>query len=55
MNILTITSLFPNSVQTRHGIFVETRMRKYKEAYQEHNVDVVAPVTFFPIIDRFVK
>lgn len=54
MNILTITSLFPNSVQTRHGIFVETRMRKYKEAYQEHNVDVVAPVPFFPIIDRFV-
>ncbi len=54
MNILTISTLYPNNQQPRHGIFVETRMRKFKQLYPEHTVTVIAPVPWFPFSsDRF--
>ncbi len=45
--ILTFTSLFPNSEQPRHGIFIETRLRKLVES-GEVEARVVAPVPWFP-------
>lgn len=48
INVVTITSLYPNSVQTRHGIFVEERLR-HLAATGRFNVHVVAPVPWFPL------
>ena len=47
MRILVYTTLFPNSVNPQHGIFVETRLR---ELVARHDIDarVVAPVPWFP-------
>ncbi|WP_027708423.1 glycosyltransferase family 4 protein [Zooshikella ganghwensis] len=47
MNILVFSTLYPNCIQYRHGIFVATRMRKFAEL-TAHNVTVVAPVPWFP-------
>lgn len=43
IRVLTFTSLFPNAEQPRHGIFVETRVRKLV-ASGEVDARVVAPV-----------
>ncbi|MDP2715865.1 glycosyltransferase [Rheinheimera sp.] len=43
MNILTISTLYPNAQQPQHGIFVETRMRKLKQAYPQLQITVIAP------------
>lgn len=47
LRILTFTTLFPSAARPRHGIFVETRLRKLVGT---GNVDarVVAPVPWFP-------
>jgi len=47
MKILTYTTLYPNSVQKRHGIFIENRLR---HLVKEKNVEatVIAPVPWFP-------
>jgi teichuronic acid biosynthesis glycosyltransferase TuaC len=47
MRILTFTSLYPNAVQPRHGIFVEHRMRQLMGA-GEAAIRVVAPVPWVP-------
>ncbi|MBL8201875.1 MAG: glycosyltransferase [Chromatiales bacterium] len=47
INVLTITSLYPNSEQARHGVFVEERLR-HLAATGRFNVQVVAPVPWFP-------
>lgn len=47
LDVLTITSLYPNSEQTRHGVFVEERLR-HLAATGRFNVQVVAPVPWFP-------
>ena len=47
LSILTVTTLFPNSVQKAHGIFVETRLRKLVET-GEVNARVLAPVPWLP-------
>jgi teichuronic acid biosynthesis glycosyltransferase TuaC len=47
MNVLTYTSLFPNSEMPEHGIFVARRMAAFA-AVTEHQVEVVAPVPYFP-------
>ena len=47
MRVLTFTSLFPSSARPRHGIFVETRLRRLvRDAGVEARV--VAPVPWFP-------
>jgi len=47
MKILTYTTLYPNDVQPRHGIFVEQRLRQLMDQ-QNIQVKVVAPVPWFP-------
>tara|TARA_R110002110_G_scaffold414983_1_gene647353 strand:+ start:39706 stop:40911 length:1206 start_codon:yes stop_codon:yes gene_type:complete len=49
MNILTITSLYPNAQQPRHGIFIESRLKHFLARHPEHNISVMAPVPYFPL------
>ena len=46
-NLLVITTLYPNAVQYRHGIFVETRLR-YLLQSGKIAAEVIAPVPWFP-------
>jgi glycosyltransferase involved in cell wall biosynthesis len=48
MKILTFSTLFPNSEQPGHGIFVETRLR-HLVASGQVEARVVAPVPWFPL------
>ncbi|GAB6260628.1 glycosyltransferase family 4 protein [Photobacterium sp. CCB-ST2H9] len=48
MRILTISTLYPNAVNPRHGIFVETRLRQLKKHYPDIRLTVIAPVPWFP-------
>jgi glycosyltransferase involved in cell wall biosynthesis len=48
LRVLTMTTLYPNSVEPRHGIFVETRLRKLLES-ASIDLQVVAPVPWFPL------
>ncbi len=54
MNILTITTLFPNQKQFRHGIFIETRLR-YLLNTGKITATVIAPVPWFPFKSDFFK
>lgn len=55
MRILTFTTLYPNSVQPRNGIFVEQRLRQLLRA-DDIQAKVVAPVPWFPLTgDQFGK
>ncbi|MDD5271165.1 MAG: glycosyltransferase family 4 protein [Methylovulum sp.] len=47
MKILTYTTLYPNDVQLRHGIFIEQRLR-HLLAQTPVEAKVVAPVPWFP-------
>jgi glycosyltransferase involved in cell wall biosynthesis len=47
MNILVITTLFPNKIEQRHGIFVETRLKHLMNT-GAINARVIAPVPWFP-------
>jgi teichuronic acid biosynthesis glycosyltransferase TuaC len=47
MKLLTFSTLFPNTEQPNHGIFVETRLR-YLLASGKAESKVVAPVPWFP-------
>ncbi len=47
MNILTITTLYPNREMPGHGVFVETRLRNLV-ATGKVSARVVAPVPWFP-------
>lgn len=46
MKILTLSSLYPNAVQRRHGIFIEHRVAHVGRLADD--VRVVAPVPWFP-------
>ncbi|MGF6272014.1 teichuronic acid biosynthesis glycosyltransferase TuaC [Massilia sp. UYP11] len=48
MKLLTFSTLYPNSEQPNHGIFVETRLR-YLIASGQVESRVVAPVPWFPL------
>ncbi len=48
MKILTFSTLYPNSVTPRHGVFVETRLRHLLSDFQSISAKVVAPVPWFP-------
>ncbi|HLX04375.1 MAG TPA: glycosyltransferase, partial [Candidatus Binatus sp.] len=52
LRVLVFSSLYPSAARPRHGIFVETRLRKIRAA---GNVDarVVAPVPWFPFRHRW--
>lgn len=45
--ILTFSSLFPNSEQPVHGVFVENRLR-FLAATDKVSIEVIAPVPWFP-------
>jgi teichuronic acid biosynthesis glycosyltransferase TuaC len=47
LNILTLTSLYPNGIHPGHGVFVENRLRHLVEVGGVH-LRVVAPVPWFP-------
>lgn len=48
MKLLTISTLFPNSIDPKHGVFVETRLKHLKKHYPDVDITVVAPVPWFP-------
>lgn len=47
IRLLTFTTLYPNSVNPRHGIFVETRLRQLLDS-GDIQARVMAPVPWFP-------
>lgn len=47
MKLLTFTTLYPDALRARHGVFVETRLRQLV-AYSGIESRVVAPVPWFP-------
>lgn len=47
VKLLVLTSLYPNSIQTRHGVFVEERLRSLV-ASGAIQARVIAPVPWFP-------
>jgi len=49
MNILAVSHLFPNAIQPTTGLFVKERI---KFVAQQVNVQVVAPIPFFPVVHR---
>jgi len=51
MKILTFTTLFPNTEQPNHGVFVENRLRHLLGS-QQLVAEVVAPVPWFPWTSR---
>ena len=48
MNILILTTLYPNNVQYRHGVFIENRTRELIKHYPDTKVTVLAPIPYFP-------
>jgi teichuronic acid biosynthesis glycosyltransferase TuaC len=51
LSVLTLTQLFPNSVQPRHGVFVEERLRHLLGSGQIE-ARILAPVPWFPARGR---
>ena len=49
MRILTFTSLYPNKIEPRHGIFVKNRMT-YFDQIEGSSRKVIAPVQYFPML-----
>lgn len=49
MRILTISSLYPNNEDPKHGIFVENRLRNLVTDFPDIEASVIAPVPWFPI------
>ena len=47
INVLTFTTLYPNAIDPRHGVFVEHRIRQLSTSGRI-NARVVAPVPWFP-------
>lgn len=47
VKVLSFTSLYPNAAQSRHGVFVENRLRRIAE-HPDVDLKVVAPVPWFP-------
>ena len=48
MNILLFSTLFPNHVRPRHGVFVENRLIQLLTRNPVYKAFVVAPVAWFP-------
>jgi glycosyltransferase involved in cell wall biosynthesis len=48
INLLVITTLYPNQIQFRHGIFVEARLRRLLQKHG-YRATVIAPVPWFPV------
>ncbi|GGF65818.1 glycosyl transferase family 1 [Alteromonas lipolytica] len=48
IRMVTISSLFPNKNDPKLGIFVKTRLRHFLATYQNIDLEVIAPVPWFP-------
>ena len=48
MKILTITTLFPNNKDPKHGIFVRNRLGHLLHDFEDVQAKVIAPVPWFP-------
>jgi teichuronic acid biosynthesis glycosyltransferase TuaC len=48
LKVVTFTTLYPNSIFPRHGIFVEERLKHLLESGQV-DVTVIAPIPWFPL------
>lgn len=48
MKLLTISSLYPNNKDPKHGVFVETRLKHLVKHYPDIKPVVIAPVPWFP-------
>lgn len=48
MNLVTITTLFPNCNDLKHGVFIKTRLKHLLQDIDDINVKVIAPVPWFP-------
>ncbi|MCZ4240952.1 glycosyltransferase family 4 protein [Alteromonas macleodii] len=48
MEIVTISTLYPNKNDPKHGVFVHTRLKQLLRAYPEISATVIAPVPWFP-------
>lgn len=48
MNLVTISTLYPNKNDPKHGIFVHTRLKHLLNAYPDIKATVIAPVPWFP-------
>ena len=53
MKILTLTTLFPNNQNPNHGIFTYNRVKAL--AALGHEIEVVAPVPYFPFVKMFAR
>lgn len=54
MKLLTISTLYPNSIDPKHGIFVQTRLRHLLSRHQDIHAKVIAPIPWFPFTsERF--
>lgn len=51
-NLLTISSLFPNKNDPKHGIFVKTRLKHLLTTFDDISAIVVAPVPWFPFKNK---
>jgi len=51
VNILTLSSLYPNAVNPQHGLFVERRLERLVK-HSGATATVVAPVPWFPLRSR---
>lgn len=49
MNLLVLTTLYPNPEQPRHGIFIENRLNAMLAADNRVSATVIAPVPWFPL------
>lgn len=49
MKILVLTTLYPNSQQPRHGIFIENRVLNFKAMYPNADIRVMAAIPWFPL------
>ena len=49
MKILTFSSLYPNPIRPSHGVFVEHRLRQLRRFAPALQVQVLAPVPWFPL------
>jgi teichuronic acid biosynthesis glycosyltransferase TuaC len=47
IRVLVFSTLYPNAIQPRHGIFVETRLRQLLKT-QQIEARVLAPIPWFP-------
>jgi teichuronic acid biosynthesis glycosyltransferase TuaC len=51
IRLLVLTTLYPNSVNRRHGIFVQTRLKQLLNTEQVQ-ARVIAPVPWFPVTSQ---